>query len=149
MDSTIESEAYEIIDIFLNDLINKKVHTITDIKGRLATTESQIAKDIICREHLISFRKGYEDRLSRIDITPEGLSILKLGGYQKYLDLKKQLREKEERQRAVEIEKTQIDLELSKKYLEDYPKTKKIAWIGLSLSIIVAIIEVIKLFWGK
>ena len=44
----------------------------------------------------------------------------------------------------IEYEKSKIDLELAKKMLKEYPKTKWIARIGFGIAVVLAVLELIK-----
>jgi len=52
-----------------------------------------------------------------------------------------------EQKERLELRKTQVDLDLAEKMLEEYPKTKWFARIGFFIGITLAIFEVIK--WLK
>ena len=79
-----------------------------------------------------------------IDIASKGLTILKLGGYQKYLDDLKKKSYNAEYFKNLQIEKTKTDLELAKKMLKEYPMTKWTARIGFFIALGLALLELIK-----
>ena len=81
-------------------------------------------------------------------IEQKGRDVYKEGGWIKYLQNNKkrneELREKIKEKEDLELEKSKVDLELAKKILKEYPKTKWYARIGLLLAILLAIIDIVK-----
>ncbi|MDI1304354.1 MAG: hypothetical protein PSX42_05840 [bacterium] len=77
-------------------------------------------------------------------LTRFGFEIVKHGGWLKYIQNEKSelnfIAEKE----RIEFEKSKIDLELSKKMLKEFPKTKWFARIGFVIAIILAVLEIIQ-----
>ncbi len=145
MYSDIELKAFDIIDKFLQHLVDNGSGSVYNIGKDFYSTESQIAYKIMCDKDLISFRKGYADKNSIIDISTNGLTILKIGGYKKYLDTLQQQSDHDNYVKNLEIEKTKIDLKLAKKILKEYPYTKWIARIGLIIAIISLIVTLLQL----
>lgn len=92
---------------------------------------------------LISFRKGYADKNSIVDIAPNGLMILRIGGYKKYLDTLQQQRDQDNYVKNLEVEKTETDLKLAKKMLKEYPYTKWFARIGFAIALGLGLLELI------
>lgn len=144
MYSDIELKAFDIIDKFLQLLVDKGSGSVYNIGKSFHSTESQMAYKILCDKDLISFRKGYADKNSIIDIAPNGLTILKIGGYKKYLDTLQQQSDHDNYVKNLEIEKTETDLKLAKKMLKEYPYTKWIARIGLIIAIISLIVTLLQ-----
>lgn len=86
--------------------------------------------------HLIRFDNN------AFSLTKEGFSFLSFEEMEKDILLQK---EKEN----IEYEKNKIDLELSKKILAEYPKTKWFARIAFFIALGLAMLELIKLFIKK
>ena len=78
---------------------------------------------------------------SSILLTKFGDEVINQGGWIKYLENEKTkdrfLTEKEQ----LDFEKSKVDLELSKKMLKEFPKTKWFARIGLIIAIVLALKE--------
>ena len=72
--------------------------------------------------------------------------FLEQGGYTQSEKEEKILAKKEEEKQRLEFEKTKVDLELAKKMLKEYPKTKWFARIGFFLAVTLAIFELMKFF---
>lgn len=70
-------------------------------------------------------------------LTKDGYDFL---SFKNYEAKELALREKEQ----VEFEKSKVDLELAKKVLKEFPKTKWIARIGLFIAVVLAILELIR-----
>lgn len=147
--SEIESKAFEIIDNFLKHLVEKGSGSVYNIGKDFYSTESQMAYKIMCDKDLISFRKGYADKNSIIDISQNGLTILKIGGYKKYLDTLQQQSDHDDYVKNLEIEKTETDLKLAKKMLKEYPYTKCFARIGFAIALGLGILELIRFLKGR
>ena len=81
-------------------------------------------------------------------IEQKGRDVYKEGGWIKYLQNNKkrneELREKIKEKQDLELEKSKVDLELAKKILKEYPKTKWSARIGLIIAILLVIIDIVK-----
>jgi hypothetical protein len=79
-----------------------------------------------------------------------GFEVYKKGGWVKYLEdlttRSNQEAENKKNKEAIEIEKTEIDLQLAKKMLQEYPKTKWIARIGFIMALVLFILELIRSF---
>ena len=73
-------------------------------------------------------------------LTEKGREAKKRGGHFKYEEY---INSKEE----IEYEKSKIDLELAKKTLKDYKRTKLFAILGFSFSVIAILIELFKTFF--
>lgn len=142
--SELELKSFEIIDKFLQLLVDEGSGSVYNIGNDFHSTESQMAYKILCDKDLISFRKGYADKNSIIDIAPNGLAILKFGGYKKYLDTLQQQADRDNYVKNLEIEKTETDLILAKKMLKEYPYTKWIARISLVIAIISLIVTLLQ-----
>jgi hypothetical protein len=149
MYSDIELKAFEIIDKFLQLLVDKGSGSVYNIGKDFYSTESQIAYKIMCDRDLIHFRKGYQDTDSVIDITQNGLYILKIDGYKKYLDTLQQQSDHDNYVKNLEIEKTVTDLKLAKKMLKEYPYTKWFARIGFAIAIGLGLLELIRFLKGR
>lgn len=143
MYSDIELKAFEIIDNFLHLLVDKGSGSVYNIGKNFYSTESQMAYKVMCDNDLISFRKGYADKNSIVDIAPNGLMILRIGGYKKYLDTLQQQRDQDNYVKNLEVEKTETDLKLAKKMLKEYPYTKWFARIGFAIALGLGLLELI------
>lgn len=148
MYSDSELKAFEIVDNFLEDLSKKNGGSVYDIKN-FHSLESQLAYNIIVDKDLVTFRKGYADKNSVIDISQNGLAILRIGGYKKYLDALKEQSDNDEYVRNLEIEKTKTDLDLAKKMLKEYPYTKWFARIGFAIALGLGLLELIRFLKGR
>ena len=73
-------------------------------------------------------------------LTEKGREVKNRGGHFKY---KEYINSKEE----IEYEKSKIDLELAKKVLKDYKRTKLFAIFGFLISVIAILIEIFKTFF--
>lgn len=144
-----ELKAFQLIDNFLQHLIDKGSGSVYDIEKDFYSSPSQLAYRIMCDKDLISFRKGYQDKNSIIDIAPNGWTIVKIGGYKTYLDNLKQQSDHDEYVKSLEIEKTKVDLDLAKKMLKEYPLTKWTARVGFLIALGLAILELIKFLKGQ
>lgn len=139
-----ELKVFDIIDKYLQDLSSNKSNSVYEIGEHFWSSESQMAYKILCDKDLIHFRGNYQDTKSIIDIAPNGLTILKIGGYKKYLDTLQQESEQEEYVKNLEIEKTKTDLDLAKKMLKEYPYTKWFARIGFAIALGLGLLELIR-----
>ncbi|MFZ4740087.1 MAG: hypothetical protein ACOYLE_02865 [Bacteroidales bacterium] len=138
----LEKKAYEIVDSFLNKLEKgKEIFFNTYCKPQ----EYNLAKQILEKYDLIIYRAPGE-KSSIVDITQNGLEIIKVGGIQKFLDSKTQQEESKELKEKLEFEKLQAEIVLIQKQLFDYEKTKKRAkrseWIAI-IAILITIISLI------
>lgn len=70
--------------------------------------------------------------------------FLEQGGFTCVENEKKEKAFKESQLAVLELEKAKVDLELAKKMLKEYPRTKWIARIGFIIGIGLAILELIK-----
>jgi len=93
------------------------------------------------------------DKIADIRIRPQGNIIItnkitelfvKNGGYEKLERETKKEKETLIYKESIEFEKAKIDLELAKKMLEEYPKTKWFARIAFVIAITLAAIELYK-----
>lgn len=144
MYSDTEIKAFDIVDKFLNDLSKKQGGSVYDIKDFHAP-ESQLAYNILVDKQLLNFRKGYVDKNSVVDVSQNGFTILRVGGYKKYLELLQQQSDHEEYVKNLEIEKTKVDLELAKKILEEYPVTKMTARIAFIIAVVSTVLALLQL----
>lgn len=145
MYTELELKVFEIIDTFLQYLVTNKQGSVYEIGKKFWSNESQIAYKIMCDKDLIHFRGNYQDPNSVIDIAPNGLLILKGGGYKKYLDTLKEQADHDEYVKNLEIEKTKVDLELAKKILKEYPVTKMTARIAFIIAVISTVLAILQL----
>ncbi|GGG44718.1 hypothetical protein [Bizionia arctica] len=81
---------------------------------------------------------------NRYVISELGMDIIDLGGWSKYQNFLMQEKINEKDIKQIEFEKSKVDLELAKKMLKEYPKTKLIARISIIIGICLAILEVIR-----
>ena len=89
-------------------------------------------------ERLIKFK----DELCLIENF--GIDIVKNGGWIEHLkQIEKQSKFNAKREK-IEFEKSKVDLELAKKMLKEYPRTKWIARISIIIGISLAILELIR-----
>ena len=144
MHSEIELKAFELIDNFLQHLVDKGSGNAYEISNDFYSTPTQIAFKIMSDKEFISFRKGYPDKDSIVDISTNGLHILKIGGYKSYLDALENQAQLDNYKQKLEIEKAKTDLELAKRMLKEYPLTKWTARIGFIIALGLAILELIK-----
>ena len=150
MYSDIELKSFKLIDSFLKKLSDDGDGSFYDIDpNNQHSKECQFAYKIMCDKDLISFRKGFPDKNSIIDISSNGINILKLGGYTNYLDALILKSDKDEYIKNLEFEKTKTDLELAKRMLKEYPKTKWAARLGFIIASCLAILELVKFLKGQ
>jgi hypothetical protein len=69
------------------------------------------------------------------ELNKKGFSVIQEGGIEKFIENEKELKD-------LEFEKSKIDLELSKKTLKEFPKTKFRARIAYIIAIILALVQV-------
>ena len=139
-----ELKVFEIIDKYLQNLELNNSNSVYDIGEQFWSPESQMAYKILCDKDLIHFRGNYQDTKSIIDIAPNGVQMLKIGGYKKYLDTLKEQADHEEYAKNLEIEKTKTDLDLARKMLKEYPYTKWFARIGFVIALGLGLLELIR-----
>lgn len=82
-----------------------------------------------------------------IQITGLTESFLNQGGFTKIEENQNIEFKKKKKKENLEYEKTKIDLELSKKILEEFPKTKWFARIGFIIGIVLMLKELYILIW--
>jgi len=140
MFSDIELKSFDIIDNFLQHLVNKGHGSVYDLSKDFYSTESQMAYKIMCDNELISFRKGYPDKNSIIDIAQNGLTILKYGGYKTYITKSQESSAEKER---LEFEKLNSEIIDIRNRIFDYDSTKRRTvrseWIAI-VSVAIALI---------
>ncbi|RLD56561.1 MAG: hypothetical protein DRJ01_15080 [Bacteroidetes bacterium] len=105
-------------------------------------------------DHLAEFMEEKEliiiesSKRMRCELTDFGNIVYQKGGWKKYLELKKEADEKLiqgiKEKENLELEKTKVDLDLAKKMLKEYPKTKWFARIGFFIAIGLGLLEIIK-----
>lgn len=78
-----------------------------------------------------------------ISSNPRTFQLYQQGGFKK---IYKELKEKK-KQNKIDLEKSKIDLKLAKETLKEFPKTKWFARIGFTLAVILAIKELVLLFF--
>ena len=144
----------ELIDTNLNLIYkasNNKMFSsdFVDINGRrLTLKERGLSFQVFLeKENLITTNEAL------CIISQKGFQIAENGGWKQYL-LGKEKAEKKTIKKAkkkdnIEFEKTKIDLELSKKMLEEYPYTKWFARIGFVIALGLAILEIVKVIIKK
>jgi hypothetical protein len=140
--SELEKKAYKIIDSFLKDLESGKEEVFSTY-GR--PQEYNLAKQLFTEYDLIRFRVP-GDNLSIVDITQNGLNIIKVGGIENFLDSKIQQTESKELKEKLEFEKLQAEVVLIQNQLLDYDKTKRRAKRSEWIAIIAILITIISLF---
>ena len=74
-------------------------------------------------------------------------SFLKTGGFTKIEKELKEFSNLKKEKDVIEFEKSKIDLELAKKMLEEFPKTKWFARIGFIIAIVLMLKELYILIW--
>ncbi|MBS1656333.1 MAG: hypothetical protein JSU05_15880 [Bacteroidetes bacterium] len=93
MFSELEEKAFIIVDSFLNDLSLSKNNGFFSTYGK--PNEFFLAKEIMDKYQLISYRNP-GSKTSIVDISQNGLIILRSGGIKKYLS--DSMHESEERE---------------------------------------------------
>ena len=78
-------------------------------------------------------------------LTRFGFEIVRNGGWLKHIQNEKSKFKLIAEKEYVEFEKSKIDLELSKKMLKEFPKTKWIARFGFFIAVVLAILEILQL----
>lgn len=93
------------------------------------------------------------DKVARVNINSNGHFIssnnltpvfLKQGGFTKYEEEQRIEKEKIREKEAIELRKSMIDLELSEKMLQEYPKTKWFARIAFIIGLVLAILKILE-----
>jgi hypothetical protein len=136
----LELKAFTIIDKFLLAISeNKEKNFITYGKNQ----EYFIAKQLMEKYDLINFRAPGET-MSIVDITIDGLNVLKAGGMINFLKNIDDQNETAILKQDLEIEKLDIEIGLINKQLKDYLKTKSWAIAAVIISASVLIFEIIK-----
>jgi hypothetical protein len=130
----------ELIDFNLHLLkggLDIRTLELRDLERKILDNEKSLALfKRMSSESLI-----FTDQFNRIKLSTIGYEILKNGGWLKHIEKQeikdKFLSEKEQ----LDFEKTEVDLELAKKVLKEFPKTKWFARIGLLIAIVLALKE--------
>ncbi len=135
-----ELKSFELVDRFLVSLRNNKHgRTFHDDRELMFTPPGQIAKKIIVDNELIIFRKPEAGLNSVVDISQEGLKVIKNGKIQIYLE---KIEENEKQREETE----QLELEISRNIVKDYPATKKKANVAFIIAIVAILFQVLQYF---
>lgn len=135
-----ELKAFKIVDHFLDSLRgNKNGRLILNDRELAYTSEGMIAQEIIYDHNLIILRKPEAGKNSVVDISQKGLEVIRNGGIQIYIE---ELEGKEEQREEAD----QLDLEISRNIVKDYPATKRRANIAVIIAVIAIIIQIIQYF---
>lgn len=127
----------EYTRLILSALLNKK--------NRLSYDElhSLMEKDVIYNDFLKELhdlvKKEFIDNNHGIIINQRG--IKKLKELNDSINLKNLNIEKQQEREDIEFEKAKVDLELAKKLLKEFPKTKCFARVGLFIAVVLALKE--------
>lgn len=149
MYSNFELKTYTLIDNFLLKLVAKNECFPSEIDTDVNSPELQHAYKIMIDEKLIHFKRGFQDFNSAVTISSNGLNILKSGSYLHHLNNLKEQLQHSEHIKTLEFEKTQVDLQISKNILKEYPITKWTARIGLIIALGLAVLELLKFLKGR
>ena len=96
-----------------------------------------------CRPDILTFKQTSAGDVIRISGLTE--SFLNQGGFTE-IELGHSIEQSKKKEREnIEFEKTKIDLELAKKMLKEYPKTKWIARISFLIGIIALVVSILQL----
>jgi len=133
----------ELIDNFLKQLIEKGKLSVVDISNKhYHSKEVDNAKNILISNQLIQNPTSTFKPINYVWITEKGRDIIeKFGGWAKYKEDIKRKEQKQQEKSDLEFEKTKVDLDLAKKTLKEFPKTKIRAKIALIIAVILAILQ--------
>jgi hypothetical protein len=92
--------------------------------------------DFMIEKDLISF-----DVDNRFRITKKGLDIFNMGGWIKHIEIEKNKADFLAEKEILDFEKSKVDLDLAKKMLKEFPKTRLFSRIGLFIAIVLALKE--------
>lgn len=140
---TIREDAYLLIDNFIERLVAEKSISVFNIDRRHDSKKAIYALDIMDKYGLITYKKGYREASSIVDITLEGYEVWKLGGIKNYLSALAEKEAHENYVKNIELEKTKYDIELSSRILKDYPRTRLFALISIIISFLLSVYAVI------
>ena len=138
--SELEIKAFKIVDDFLKKLEEGDpipFYTFGQPK------EYKIAEQLF-KEHDLIQSRNPSNINSIVDITRNGLEVIKIGGIERYLTIIKEQDEIKQSKEILEYEKLRNELELIKNQLNDYSKTKKIALAAILISLLTFLFEIIK-----
>ena len=139
----------ELIDINLTliyETNNKSIMrtSFKEINGKPLQNSIRFS-EILDEKGLVNFELTQSFRCT---LTEFGFEIAKNGGWLKFIAEQKEQNEQNEIKKTetelITFEKSKIDLELSKKMLEEYPYTKWFARIGFVIALILAVLEILQ-----
>ena len=138
----------DALDVILQYSLKKEYLDISIIKKNLF---NDLNDDEIT--YLLTNILNYEDEIAEVQIS-EYNSIIKAngmtqnflnqGGFSKIYKKREQELDREKELKDLEFEKSKIDLELAKKMLKDFPRTKVISYISIFIGICLALLEIAK-----
>lgn len=117
MYNDLQKEAFKIVDDFLKDLADQK---ISSFNTYAKPTSYFIAKDYLDNIPLITYRNP-GGKHSLVDIHPNGLKVLSLGGIENYLNLLEEQQQLKTKKDTLELEL----LELEKKQIQSVIATNE------------------------
>lgn len=113
----LEKETFEIVDDFLKSILNKPDSFFSwKSKGQPAYRAFEILKN----HNLVTFRAKGSDT-SVLDISDNGINVLKIGGIEKYFE---SINKKSEKKEILENQNLRLQNEKLQNDLIEFPKIK-------------------------
>lgn len=136
------------MDNEINRILNKIKNEIDVSPEHSANFEDTEKYNEYNRAFIFLKTKGFIGiERNRYAILEKGLEVLEAGGWKMYQQLLKEKKNREAEREIIDFEKSKIDLELAKKMLKEFPKTKWFARIGFIIAIVLMLKELYILLW--
>ena len=138
------------INKIINDLLFelKRVHpksieinVFLEKKSLIQQLSREIKKTLVKADIVDSSNKNFMVR-----INTKGIDICNNGGWTKYIEETEKEKEDIKADQIIQRRKAKIDLDLAEKMLKDYPNTRRIAWIGFGVAVVLGIVQLLQLF---